>query len=53
MLTNVSWVLKGLDVTYERGQVVPMLQFAPIISPIVLQIALIDDGNYVTTCPYK
>ena len=31
MLANVFWVLVGLDVTDELGQVVPVLQFAPII----------------------
>ena len=35
MLPNVFWVLGGggVDVTDEWGQVVPLLQFAPIISP--------------------
>ena len=27
------WVLRGLDVTDQWGQVVPVLQFVPIISP--------------------
>ena len=53
MLPKIFGVLEGLDITDEWGQVVPMLQFVPHQLPITLQIAPIDYGNYVTTCPYK
>ena len=48
----------GLDVTDEWGQAVPVgklyqLYNLPPFFLIVLQIAPIDYGSYVTTCPYK